>query len=396
MESRCILLKDRGDSSADLYEEAIARAGFSTSYVPILNFSRENADQLAEFAASGGDGCSGLVLSSQQAANALVEVLASGHACSATIVAITRLPVYVVGHKSAEALSRIGFSTSCAVNAEALVPILESVAAARADEGAPGKPLWFLVGDKRLDTIPLALQRLGMPFRELRVYRTDAAPASMVAAGARAALSLARLPPLPLPDYCDAAFGAEDSLSRIQLGHKQAEASSAGAGCDVGTGRAEPLLGGPAADAAALAAIVVFSPSGIDALLGRDDDAAAASADSAGSAPSAAEAAGRAAVSSSAVESDRRFLRAIFENARATSVRAGCGDSSATASSAASPPPPPASSAHDTELLSRWRVRLVAIGKTTAAALAARGFPPAAVCPTPDAAGVEAALRTLT
>lgn len=321
-------------------------------------------------------------MSSQQAALAFTDALCDVDAEAVT--AITCLPAYVVGRKSADILTKLGFEVKCASNAEELVPVLQSCAAAHL-----AKPLIFLVGDKRLDTIPFALHRMAVPFQELRVYCTEAAPAAAIAEPIRAAL-----------------VHSCSSAPRI-------------------------------------AALVVFSPSGIDAVLGKAESAAADATSTALHASAAASVTPAASTSigsggatdTLAVTSggggdeshcaDRALLRAVFERSRCgssghaaageadvaacTAPAGGAGsglnhDGSALAATAEFYSHSAAAARggerlalleEDSSLLAPWSIRLVAIGKTTAAALAARGFPPAAVCASPDAVGVEAALRTL-
>jgi uroporphyrinogen-III synthase len=385
----------------------------------------------------------GFLVSSQQAAAALVDNLDVAGAA-------VRLPVFAVGERSAQIVRAAGFSVAVAASAQLLLPLLE---AAGSELVASGRPLLYLVGDKRLDTLPRGLAELGISFTEIEVYRTCVVDAPTIHAHIVTSLERTGEPGESagdiLPARCDGGDDAAlcQSSPAVVRCAPPCEAAASGAErkhtTDVGNSGAAAAVvacsSTRAAHAPPILAIVVFSPSGLTALFGnaegaasRGDATASAGAD-AGAAGAGADAgaaragadAGAAGVGADAGSDEAaradvarcRFLIELLLASRGAAPHSPgdassvCGsaavaseaatgrDSSISAAGALSPALAASCSVCarragvDLRALRQWRVALVAIGKTTAAAMEARGLRVAAVCPSPDPAGVRQALQ---
>jgi uroporphyrinogen-III synthase len=292
-----ILFKDPPSAGEDAtgtsltYQEAASHCGWARcGFVPVLSFAPENEDALRSLLPSFQASYRGLIVTSQQAAACFVDAFKDASSSSSSSSSSPSIPCLVVGEKSKILLSTVISEGSIvtATSAELLVPLL-----IEASSSSSTPPWLFLVGDKRLDTIPSALTHHGIAFQELRVYSTCSVKRDAIMEGVRKALL------------------SDSSLST-------AAAAQGGAG---GTRR----MG-----------FVFFSPSGVTSVFGGGDSDTEGKGEDGGAA-----------------------VPSVLELT-------------------SSPPP-----------------FLIAIGKTTASALASRGLPVAAVCPTPDPAGLLAALESL-
>lgn len=274
----CVLLRE-ADNRGD-YAAAVSATGACAAHVRVLTFAPENVMALEAVVRSGGAGYGGLLLSSPQGASQLLRACVAVGGAPASLVA---LPAWTVGAQTAGLLSSAGLCAASAASAEELLPLISPFAR----KGA-SLPLLYLTGSKRLETLPAGLRALGIAFEELLVYRTAALSPGEVDTGLAAALRCS---------------GGLCEHRRVVL--------------------------------------VVFSPSGLDALSGE----------------------------------------------LATSLlRRAAGDVSAAATDGC---------IGDDLGLARVAVRLIAFGTTTASALVARGLPIAAKTRSPDAAGVAAALAEI-
>lgn len=158
---RVVLL--RSAYPPDPYLEAFAEAGFAAACEPVLGFAFPHQETLAERLARP-DGYAGLILTSPRAVRALESALARQPPQRA---AWTARPAYAVGPRTSEALRKIGFAPEGAEAGRAAA--LADVIARRA---AGAKPLLFLCGNRRRETLPQQLQGAGVPFEEQEVYET--------------------------------------------------------------------------------------------------------------------------------------------------------------------------------------------------------------------------------
>ncbi|KAL3900747.1 MAG: hypothetical protein SGCHY_001120 [Lobulomycetales sp.] len=143
----------QGGDSADAYVQAVP----ASCSVPILSTEICQADVVNGILEEHPDAC--WIVSSKRAARVLAD--------AAQRLSRTPAVVYAVGLSSARVL---GISTKVnSRNASELVSVVESDwNAGRITTGT----LFFLSGDKRLDTIPSGLRLAEIPFQEICVYET--------------------------------------------------------------------------------------------------------------------------------------------------------------------------------------------------------------------------------
>lgn len=293
--------------------------------------------------------CAGII-SSQKAA-ALVAGAITSIATSDTASGFG-IPFLTVGSRSKETLAAAGVTVSCsAPSGSALKSSLEEHAPAWRSSG---KPVIFFCADRRLDVIPDTLAACGVPFEEVHLYSTRAAAPEAIDAGIATAL-----------------IGSNTAGSE---GTKVAAAASDDCGSSAAGGAGASDLSSTAPDTAMAMApattviLVFFSPSGVKAvaesaegrrLLGRARRVHDEAASQAGGGVAAAQAAGHDA----------------HAHAHEEAHVDGDGDGGCSP---------------------RVDVIVVAFGSTTATSLMDEaGVQVAAVCPSPDPAGLVHALQTV-
>jgi uroporphyrinogen-III synthase len=157
----------RSPDSPDAYLQAFDEAGLSAACKPVLTFSFPNQDTLTERLKSA-DVHSGCVLTSPRA----VEALRRGFEAEPGLKVLWEdKPVFVVGPKTASEVRSLGLTPQAqtAGDAEALVDSIGAVW----DEQNLRSPLLFLSGNRRRDTLPNGLARVGIPVTEQVVYNTE-------------------------------------------------------------------------------------------------------------------------------------------------------------------------------------------------------------------------------
>lgn len=156
MSARPRVLLLRSAREPDPYVAALEEAGFTARCVPVLTFERANRGALIERLQRPA-AYAGLVLTSPRAAQALDGL---------DLEAWQSVPTFVVGPATAEAAAQLGLSPvgDEAGHADAL--------ADRIVQRSLDRPLLFLCGDRRLDTLPDRLQAAGVALEEVVVYRT--------------------------------------------------------------------------------------------------------------------------------------------------------------------------------------------------------------------------------
>lgn len=146
----------------DPYETAFRNAGFSVSSVPVLRFEQVGQEALREDL-SHPSRYAGLVLTSPRAADALDDALvwlpAQGGEWESK-------PAFAVGPRTAEVLRGLGFSPQGEETGSA------DALAALISRQSFDKPLLFLAGNRRRDTLPEQLRAAGIAFEERCVYET--------------------------------------------------------------------------------------------------------------------------------------------------------------------------------------------------------------------------------
>lgn len=146
----------------DPYEAAFEAAGYRARCVPVLAFDMINREVLAERLAHPNR-YAGLIVTSPRAVDALDEVLCW---LPQQVSRWEARPAYAVGPRTADELRTLGFEPQGEESGDA-----EGLAAYVA-RCTFDRPLLFLSGNRRLDTLPTLLDRLGIAIEELCVYET--------------------------------------------------------------------------------------------------------------------------------------------------------------------------------------------------------------------------------
>ncbi|TFK94145.1 tetrapyrrole biosynthesis uroporphyrinogen III synthase [Polyporus arcularius HHB13444] len=187
------------DGGFDKYEEAFRARGYRALSIPVLETVHTNIDKLSDIVRRGG-------LISEQRQGREREyagvIMTSGRACEAWRIVVEQLtvgdsdareeaggwstiPFYIVGQATAAALSAIhdSFPSSRYAprdirgavesgSSERLAHFIASDLSARPD-GAQGRKLFYLTGDKNRDTLPKILTDAGIEVESLQVYATQ-------------------------------------------------------------------------------------------------------------------------------------------------------------------------------------------------------------------------------
>lgn len=166
MPERPRILLLRRPTEPDPYIAAFDDVGFDAWCVPVLDFEPAGHAALAEHLAEP-ERYSGLVLTSPRAAEGLA---------GQDVSAWQDKPVFVVGPATAARARRLGLQPRGeeAGSAEALAEVVIA--------GLPTKPLLFLCGDRRRDTLPGCLREADVPLEECVVYRTTGDASALEAA----------------------------------------------------------------------------------------------------------------------------------------------------------------------------------------------------------------------
>lgn len=152
----------RSAGSPDPYVQAFAQAGWRAECRPVLRFTYP-ADEALRDRLRTPDAYDGLVATSPRAVRALRRVF---DASGALHTAWEGRTAYAVGPKTAERLRALSFEVRGEEAGDA------GALAAMIAEEAPERPLLFLSGSRRRDTLPDGLERAGVAFDEQVVYET--------------------------------------------------------------------------------------------------------------------------------------------------------------------------------------------------------------------------------
>jgi uroporphyrinogen-III synthase len=146
----------RSPREPDPYVAALDAAGFTAQCVPVLHFEFVGRDALAERIQRPEDRA-GLILTSPRAVEAVQDF---------DLTAWRDHPTFVVGPRTAGEAAKLGLRPVGEKSGSA--DDLADVITARSFE----RPLLFLCGDRRRDTVPDRLRAAGVAFDEFVVYRT--------------------------------------------------------------------------------------------------------------------------------------------------------------------------------------------------------------------------------
>lgn len=178
------LFKGRSSKQEDEYESQLQSHGYQVKFIPTLSHSTESVKQLAELIAAGpgNQHIGGVVFCSQRAVETWSE--ANRVAMSTTMTAETtaawrRIPVLVVGPKTAEQLERLEFFSDRAqwIVANRASDLADKIQSTQQQQQQQHKQqLLFLAGDKRRDELPMRMADMNIPMKEIRAYATCAHP----------------------------------------------------------------------------------------------------------------------------------------------------------------------------------------------------------------------------
>jgi uroporphyrinogen-III synthase len=136
-----------------------------------------------------------VIVTSARAARALLLAAASHCGDRQNNGGGCELPVFCVGNRTWGVLASVSSVCAACPPADNAAELLAAVVARARDLGVThDRPLLFLCGDKRLDTLPDGLRAAGIPVKELAVYATQPVDEAELAASILRALPLA--PPL--------------------------------------------------------------------------------------------------------------------------------------------------------------------------------------------------------
>ena len=162
-----LLLKDaRAADGLDPYTAALERTGYGAEMIGVLEHELDNVGALAEIARTRREAYAGVIVTSQRAVEAWAR--------AADGAAWTDVPFYAVATATADALVRAGVPAASIFGAEeaGTGEKLASFMSNRFRSAPPDRPLLYLVGDKRRDTIARALTDGGIAIEEMQVYST--------------------------------------------------------------------------------------------------------------------------------------------------------------------------------------------------------------------------------
>jgi len=152
----------RSAASPDPYVQAFAQAGWRADCRPVLRFTFPATEALRE-RLRAAETYDGLVATSPRAVRALRRVFDDSGALHS---AWEGRRAYAVGPKTAERLRALSFEVRGKQAGDAAT-LVERIAT-----DAPERPLLFLSGSRRRDTVPDGLEAAGIPFEEQVVYET--------------------------------------------------------------------------------------------------------------------------------------------------------------------------------------------------------------------------------
>ena len=162
-----LLLKDaRAADGLDPYTAALERRGYGADMIGVLEHELDNVEALAEIARTQRESYAGVIVTSQRAVEAWAR--------AAEGATWADVPFYAVATATADALVRAGVPAASIFGAEeaGTGEKLASFMLARLRTAPPDRPLLYLVGDKRRDTIARALTDGGIAIEEMQVYST--------------------------------------------------------------------------------------------------------------------------------------------------------------------------------------------------------------------------------
>jgi len=158
-----MLLRSPDEQEPDRYLDAFHRADLEAACEPVLQFHYPRQDVL-HLRLSQRDQYGGLLVTSSRALDAVGAVFEDDETVQQMW---TMARTYTVGPRTAQHARDLGLHPRGEDTGDA-ADLLSVVT-----EDSPSRPLLFLSGDRRRDTVPNGLFEAGIDFNELEVYRTD-------------------------------------------------------------------------------------------------------------------------------------------------------------------------------------------------------------------------------
>jgi uroporphyrinogen-III synthase len=145
---------------------------FHVHFVGVLTFEFFNEDLLKDVLRHLKSKYSSLLVTSPRASQAIVKVLEKLEDKEEIIKSLQDFPIFSVGKASSKDLNDIGIQClgeECG-SADALVEYFTQEGTLPIESST--MPVVFLCGDKRRDVLPCFFESKGLPFEELKVYRS--------------------------------------------------------------------------------------------------------------------------------------------------------------------------------------------------------------------------------
>ncbi|KAH6677753.1 tetrapyrrole biosynthesis, uroporphyrinogen III synthase [Plectosphaerella plurivora] len=236
------LLKTRsspGDSYEDLFSQASNDFSFEPTFIPVLqhHFDEEGlasvrtALQRKDIGSAAGARYGGIIFTSQRAVEAFAKVIEDGlREHGESWANLGSVPIYSVGPATTRALAAVKLTPSLEVvgshtgNGDALAAFILSHYNPRYSDYASKPALLFLVGEQRRDIIPKTLMNPALPadqliqVEEVPVYGTgvmESFPADFQAMLDATASHQARWVVIFSPTGCDAVLNRLDLLDEV-------------------------------------------------------------------------------------------------------------------------------------------------------------------------------------
>jgi uroporphyrinogen-III synthase len=156
----------RSSADPDPYVQAFEAAGWTAACCPVLSFTFTHQEALMDHLETAS-AYSGLILTSPRAVQALAQAFEKEPALTKLW---TDQPVYVVGPKTAERVKELGLEPK-AEEAGQAAGLIDKIAASW-EKQSMRSPMLFLSGNRRRETIPQGLVKVGIPVAEQEVYET--------------------------------------------------------------------------------------------------------------------------------------------------------------------------------------------------------------------------------
>ncbi len=170
MSRQILLLKaDESGGGGDTYQNVFSSAGFTTFFVPVLDFAFVNSDALGRALLDRGRYWA-LALTSPRAVEAVAKVVKEA---PQVVDPWKDADVFVVGRRSAEKIERqLGWKENVIVGSGDSTALGEMIVNAKTPAKSSRSKILFPCGDLRRDGLPMTLAAANLSVEEITVYET--------------------------------------------------------------------------------------------------------------------------------------------------------------------------------------------------------------------------------